>query len=270
LIDGIDRPVVFGRFVKDTVLKRDQVLQDDLTLVSDPQDLQSSPSAIFVLFLDSHRLVYYAESAHAPDVKAFASTAQSFLIQQWDKYVNELRSDQTSTRQARAVLEALHPRPRITVIPISGEDSIREFIARFGVITRLEITVLERNKEIDASETAEGLRQLGDKPGAAEPKIIATNKAGLQSGEVVNALEDMTSQGNQEFKVTGKTPDGNPLTGNNEDFSLKAPISEMPDTLDRESYRLSKKVHRSDNVRSHHRSRGRRGCTRCGGTNPSR
>jgi hypothetical protein len=182
-IDGVDRPVVFGRFVKDTILKRDQILQDDLTLVFDPQNMQSSPSAIFVLFLDTHRLVYYAESAHAPDVKAFEGTARAFLIQQWDRYLIELQSDQMSPRQTRTALEALHPRPRIKVIPISGEDSIREFINRYGVITRLEIKVLERNREIDASETAEGLRQLGDKLGAAEPKIIATNKAGLQSGE---------------------------------------------------------------------------------------
>jgi hypothetical protein len=230
-INGSDRPVAYGRFIKDTILKRDQFLQRDLTLLSDPQVLQSSPSAIFVLFLDTHRLVYYAESAHAPDIKAFESTARSFLLQQWDRYLTSIRLAQNAPKQPRAALEKLHPRPRVKVIPISGEDSIREFIARYELITKLEVRILERNREIDASETAEGLRQLGDKLGSPEPKIIAANKSGLQSGEVANALEDMASQGNQEFKVTGKTPDGNPLVGNNEDFSLKASINEMPDTL---------------------------------------
>src|SRR4051812_9872249 len=36
-IDGIDRPILFGRFVKDTILKRDQVLNPDMALVKDRQ-----------------------------------------------------------------------------------------------------------------------------------------------------------------------------------------------------------------------------------------
>jgi len=69
--------VLAGRFIKDTELRREQIFDEEKGLIKDEQSMQSAPSAFFILILNNHRLIYFPETAHAPDLSAFKSTVRA-------------------------------------------------------------------------------------------------------------------------------------------------------------------------------------------------
>ena len=60
--------VIAGHFVKNSVLAREQVFQNE-ELISDHAEIETSPSAFFVLFLSDHRIAYAPETRFAPTLK---------------------------------------------------------------------------------------------------------------------------------------------------------------------------------------------------------
>ena len=74
-IAGIPVFALAGRFVKDTMLTRHQVFEEQVGLIQDEQEMRSSPSAFFVLILNNHRLIYFPETPHAPEFNSFAAGA---------------------------------------------------------------------------------------------------------------------------------------------------------------------------------------------------
>ena len=79
---------IFGRFVKDTVLERDQVLDGGL-LRQSHDELRSSPSSYFVLMLASHRLVFLPETRFAPTLAQFAATTRKFLLDAHKDFIRD-------------------------------------------------------------------------------------------------------------------------------------------------------------------------------------
>src|ERR1700723_2454744 len=70
---------ISGRFIKNTYLTREQIFDPEKGIVLDPANIQSSPSAFFLLILNNHRLIYFPETAHAPDLKTFRATLYDFI-----------------------------------------------------------------------------------------------------------------------------------------------------------------------------------------------
>lgn len=70
---------IAGRFIKNTELSREQYENDKGELIRDTQGMPSAPSAIFVLMLNSHRLLYVAETKFAPNLNTFKATVDSFF-----------------------------------------------------------------------------------------------------------------------------------------------------------------------------------------------
>jgi hypothetical protein len=79
---------IAGRFVKDTTLRREQIFSPTLGLIKKTGKLDSSPSAIFVLLLNNHKLIYYPETAFAPTLSSFRSTAYSYIRQSQKIFVD--------------------------------------------------------------------------------------------------------------------------------------------------------------------------------------
>lgn len=76
-VDG--RVLLVGRIIKDMVLEREQVYEEGKGLLAEADELRSSPSSVFVLILDVHRLLYVKETRYAPSLENFKSTVESFL-----------------------------------------------------------------------------------------------------------------------------------------------------------------------------------------------
>ncbi|MCY4503883.1 MAG: hypothetical protein OXE57_20330 [Alphaproteobacteria bacterium] len=133
-----------GQFVKDTELTRHQVLDEEQGLVHDEQTLQSSPSAFFVLVLNHHRLVYLPETPYAPDFVSFEATAKRFLRNRHKEYISELysRSRNANSRVTKKALYEEHPSPTLDVIPLTGQDDIREFLGQYKTLKRIEFRLV--------------------------------------------------------------------------------------------------------------------------------
>ncbi|MEO0587480.1 MAG: hypothetical protein AAF078_07565 [Planctomycetota bacterium] len=76
--DDGDDIAVYGRLVKDTVLEREQVLQDG-EIVADYSEMESAPSAIFVLLVRHHRLLYVKEQGYAPTPQQYKNRTRCGL-----------------------------------------------------------------------------------------------------------------------------------------------------------------------------------------------
>ncbi|MEG3663060.1 hypothetical protein [Celeribacter halophilus] len=222
--------VLAGRFVKQTELTRTQVFDDEKGLIRDEASLLSAPSAFFVLILNNHRLIYFPETPHAPDLNAFRVTAEHFLRQRHKEYVEALYEksrgdDEPPTKKA---LNVAHPRPTLEVVPLTGKADIATFMRRFEKLKRINFRVVKPNDDINAGEILGQVRELSDALGSTNTKVTASSSDGLDIDAVIEAVTEATSSGNQDVSVSGIDTNGNNLSGNNEQFKLSAEIENVP------------------------------------------
>jgi len=170
---------IAGRFIKDTTLKREQVYEKGKGLIKDVETMRSSPSAIFLLILNYHRLIYVKETADAPSKESFGSTLLTFLREkrrcfidsEYDRYrsliermpPNELDLtsknlierlntfaghnviDCSQDRNSKFIitkkkLQEIFPNPTLELIPLPSTESIEEFVKKYDVLKVLEIS----------------------------------------------------------------------------------------------------------------------------------
>lgn len=220
---------IAGKFVKEYNLKREQIFDDRTnSLKSDEQQMETAPSAFFLLLLAEHRLVYFAETQSAPNLKAFQSTIARFAMNRWREFVSKIHAERNKNESSRVTWDQIyaeHPAPRITVIPIAGHEETSKFVKRFSKLTRFEVTVHERNEEVDGAELMESLNGHNKDLAGEQTKVVTTASGdGLDRRAAAKKVADITRAGNQSVRLVGTDQDGLRLTGENNDFSIVAEI----------------------------------------------
>ena len=189
---GSPKIAIAGRFIKDTLLKREQILNHDQELIRNKAQIESSPSAIFLLMLDTHKLVYYPEVSGAPSFNTFKSTLSSFLKIKHKTYLNKIRknrleevtkADNGSTTWAAILNE--YPRPTLEIVPLASEASLEEFVKRFDKLTSLTIRLVTPNNELDNSEFFEDMRDNQKALRATTAKLTYLAPSGLNKPNVL-------------------------------------------------------------------------------------
>lgn len=222
--------VLAGRFVKQTELTRTQIFDDQKGLVQDEASLLSAPSAFFVLILNNHRLIYFPETPHAPDINAFRVTAQQFLRQRHKEYIDR-RYEKTRSDDEPPTKKSLyetHPRPSLEIVPLTGRADIATFMRRFEKLKKINFRVVKPNDDIHAGEILGQVRELSDALGSTSTKLTASSGDGLDIPAAIEAVTEATGSGNQDVSVSGVDTNGNALSGNNEHFRLSAEIESVP------------------------------------------
>ena len=140
--EGVPVLGISGHFVKDTKLRRQQIFREGEGLVPLPAEIESAPSSFFVLILNNHRLLYFAETAGAPPLSSFGATVEHFLRAEWHRYTREQVEYENVTRRGveRLTLKQVQrriPTPIVEVVRVAGQDAITDSISRFGKITQL-------------------------------------------------------------------------------------------------------------------------------------
>jgi len=249
-----DTPVlaIAGRFVKDTVLTREQIYKPGRGLVKSPDKMDSSPSSIFVLILNNHKLVYFPETRSAPSISTFKSTAQFYINQQHKQFINQ-RYEELKEQNAEYRDELLVSTPRVTkkalleqyphatleVVPIPSELSLFEFIKKYQKLNSISIKILRTNSEINNSKLIQSIRNNGRKLGANAGNIAYSgSKVGLDKTEAAKQLSEMTLDGNSEVKLSGIDINGNSLVGNNDEFKLKVAIDDVSPDINKAARQL--------------------------------
>lgn len=235
--DGLNELAVIGHFVKDTVLKRQQIVKSGV-LVEDYREMPSAPSSFFVLLLSDHRLLYFADTPSAPDIKTFASTIQIFLRRKWRVMLQQKHADSVRGITLKSLAKQ-YPMPRLNVVPVAREDAITESIGTFSKIEKIKFKLIKPNDEPDAAKVLDSVRQRYQKLKPARLDLEIADAHGLDIEESVEAVKEAASGLNTEIIVTGKDEYDNKAQADNDQFALKIPI-ENPPTEDVE---LAKRLH---------------------------
>jgi hypothetical protein len=231
--DGADPIIVLaGRFIKDTELTRTQIFDAREGLVQDEQSMRSAPSAFFVLILNNHRLIYFPETPHAPDLNAFKATAQNFLRKQHKEFVEGLYASTREDEQppSKKSLYEANPAPHLEVIHLAGRSDIAHFLKRFETLKKINFRVVKPNDDINAGEILGQVRELSDALKSTNTKVTASSSEGLDIEAAIEAVTEASASGNQDVSVSGVDTNGNDLSGNNEKFKISAEIDNIPPT----------------------------------------
>ena len=225
---------ICGRFIKNTMLSRTQIYQRNQGLIQDLRSIQSSPSAYFVLVLNNHRLIYFPETPHAPELKSFEATALQFLKLKHREFINAQfqRYKDEGEKITKKTLRELHPSPTLEIVPLTSVEDIEAFVARYSKLKTVELRLIKPNDDIDGAETFRALREYLDDVNPKSTKVVTSNPDGLNRESATNLIHDASAAGNQEVKLSGIDVEGNRLDGNNEQFKLTVHIEPIPQTSD--------------------------------------
>lgn len=215
---------ITGRFIRDTVLRRKQRYdRKTKTLIQDEQTLQSSPSSIFVLILNNHRLIYLKETPHAPTVEMFRETCYTFLSRRTRDYAKQLGDDQ----RKKFITEYGLPDLRIT--PFTSEESLTKFIQEFSVLNTVKITLKPRNNDdIDNADLIDSLHDISESLGSSSTQLIYHNKEdGLDKEKMIEQIRDTTKHTNQLVQLSGLSQENTVLKGDNTNFKIVKYIKDI-------------------------------------------
>lgn len=230
--DGTPVLALAGQFIKDKELTRHQIFDQKQGLIHDEARMRSAPSVFFVLILNNHRLIYFPETPHAPDLGSFKATAQNFLKRRHKEYITERydAAKQAGQKITKKALFQTHPAPALEVIALTGQDNIETFIRRYNVLKKIDFRLVKPNDDIDAGEILNQVREFSGKLNSDKTNVTTANSEGLDVDAAVDAVSSATESGNQEVKLSGVDQDGNTLDGNNTNFQVNTPIETLPAT----------------------------------------
>lgn len=227
--DGTPVIAIAGHFVKNTILSREQIFDPSTGLIRDAQSMKSAPSAFFVLVLNTHRLVYLAETGHAPDLKAFEATAAHFIKRVREKWIND-NAKKRVRGESKSDLGKAIPRPTVQVLPLSERDRIEEYIKRFASIRRVQFKLIKPNDETDASEVVASVRSRLGKLKPTQLDINIRNSDGLDRDEAIQVVAETAETGNTDIRLSGEDKEGSHIEGSNDQFALTTELEKPEKT----------------------------------------
>jgi len=225
--DGAPELAITGRFVKEAVLRRQQIVQDG-KLVDDYRELETAPSAFFVLTLSDHRLMYFAETYQAPSIESFASTVQIFLRRVWREVLRD-RHDESEEQVTFKALQRQTPMPTLEVVTMARQESIEESINSFSKVTLLRFKLIKPNDEPQPGSVLKSVRERYAPLTANRVDIEIGDSGGLEKEPTIDAVKEAAEDANTQIVVSGKDEFGNPAKADNNKFALSVPIEEPPE-----------------------------------------
>lgn len=240
-------PAIVGKFVKDTILQRDQIYEDG-KLVTSIQKLPSAPSSLFVLILRDHKLLFLPEVTGAPGLESFCTTTERFLKHAHEAFVKstyeslleqefpEGASREQKKKTKESVLEK-YPYPNLEVVSLASEESLEAFVERFDKLKLFSIKLLKPNNEINNDGLFKKFRAQGNQLHASSATVSYRNPEGLVKGHVKDHAESALD-GNAEVALSGTDAEGRKLSGTNEDFKIQVLIEGVPKVMKQAAQKL--------------------------------
>lgn len=231
--------VVVGRFVKNTTLSREQYFKGG-QMIEDPMKIPSSPSAVFLLHLRSHKLVYVHETPHAPTLAQLEMTIAKSVAFQREQIVQAAyaRSKANEQPTTLAVLRAQNPMPTIDIIPLSSDVGLEKFLKSFDLIKKIHVRLVKSNHEIESRPFFDMLRKQKAQLKAERSVITQSSAEGLDPAASNEYVSSATAQANAKVEIIGTDDDGDELKGDNNEFSIKTSLARVPKKLHAISKRL--------------------------------
>ncbi|MEN0651408.1 MULTISPECIES: hypothetical protein [Hyphobacterium] len=231
LEDGLH--VIYGRFIKNTTLSREQLFDRRGGIVHDYAELETSPSSFFILIVDNHRLIYQPETVAAPSIDTFRATIAKFIKLKYEVFFEKTYrlSKEYDRSVTRKILAEKIAKPRINIIPLSDPSGLEAFLRRYSKLKHLSFKIIETNDDDDASQIFEDMRAAGMRLESQNTEFSHRSRDGLNVDEAIDLATEATAHGYQHLKTNGLDNDGNNLSGDNENFALKQHVPDPPNDL---------------------------------------
>ncbi len=239
-VGPVDTPLLAGRLRKKHVV---ELQTEDLS--EEAAQVVSTESSLFVLLLDSHRLLYLQETQQAPGLQAFKTTVEQCVRAKYDYLLklckSEFETEGTSQtwnillnpplpdpgRPALTRLRKLFPKPQLSVVQLSNDDSVEEFLKRFSLLQTVEFDLIRTNQELSNSAIVRGIKDQGAALGAQDTGLTFSNPNGLERDAVLENFGEIFQQGTVSYTFRGKDDKSRPLTGTPENFGYRIPLKEL-------------------------------------------
>lgn len=246
---GTHELAICGRFVKDMIVRSEQRWDSEVgTLVAETRNLETAPSAVFVLLLASHKLIYLLETASAPGMESFRTTAANFLSVARRSYIDSIANraksgELTESEQAQYVerdedgdprqvtksrLNELVGATELEIVPLSNEETLRSFLQLFQKLQVATVRLVKPNSELDNDDFIEGFRDQSDAVGSRNSTLSYRNPEGLIQEKVAEQLEIAAADANTEIKLAGVDATGRSLRGSNNEFKIVSYLEKKP------------------------------------------
>ncbi len=229
---------IVGRYIQNTQLQRTQIYDKETNLLRrDEQAIQSSPSSIFLLILNNHRLIYLSETPYAPSLNSFKATVKKFINIKRDEYIDFFyHQNQGEFTKKELYLE--FPKVNLEIVPLGGKSNIRDFVQRFEILESVKIKLLETNNELDNNDFFKELRKKQKLSNSDKVQLEYNSKHGLSKEYITDELSAATSQGIANVALTGKDHQGNEIKGNNDSFKIKIIVDNISSNIKNASQEL--------------------------------
>lgn len=233
---------LYGKIVKDFVYRREQLLDDDESgVVEDHDELRDSPSSTFILSLQDHRLYFIKEFTLAPTLANFKLLVEHLIKNKTHEIINEIYEQKkemnrlkggTTKVPSKKSLKINYPDPTIEIVKLSSPEGIDEFIKSMKSVNRFELKINKTNHESDLSSLFTVLRDQNKEmgPDSKNTLVYTKGKSSLNHEKVIELAKAASEDNNVNFFVKGDAIEGGPLSGTEEDFDIKMPISEIEKT----------------------------------------
>jgi hypothetical protein len=220
-------------FVKDTIVDREQVLEEG-ALHDDYRNMPSAPSALVLLVLNNHRLVYLPKTKWAPTLGHLESTCKVLIERARKKLIAaelaELEPGYGEVATTRQTLEQKYPPVTLHIVPLTSALEVQSAVKKFEIIERLTITLVASNNEMDLDDFFKQFRKENEELGADTSKIQHSARKGLSSEATQAEVKAAGAQGQALIQVKGKDKEGQSLTQTNEDVRLRVEAGFEPST----------------------------------------
>lgn len=243
--EGVPDLAITGRFVRNAVLKRQQIVAHG-KLVEDYQELETAPSAFFVLTLADHRLLYFAETYQAPSIESFSSTIQIFMRRVWRDAL-KIRHDNGPTKVTYKALQNETPMPVLEIIPMARQEAIEDSIRDFSEVTTIRFKLIRPNDSPVPGSVLKSLRERYASLQGNRLNVEIGDAGGLDKDAAVAAVGEAAEDENTQIIVTGKDGFGNPAKADNHKFALSIPILDPPEADGALSKRLYEELEKQTN-----------------------
>lgn len=240
---GSDNLALVGKHFKKVYLDiRQDINEDDFSIIPVGETKPSAPFSTFILLLKNHRLIHFPDQSGSPDIRSFASTFKDII----DQYRAEVYKNLSETLQESGFVynnikyknitqfrqeffNKEYPYPVINVVPIPSKELVSNRFKELDKIKSVSFKIYNQNNDIDFNPFFNSMRNFMNFTDSSS--IDAT----LPSPKNIDVVEDAVkkSDGKSEYKIVGVTKSKEKITLKPDSLSETIPIQLSSDsTLD--------------------------------------
>jgi macrodomain Ter protein organizer (MatP/YcbG family) len=146
-------PAIMGRFVKNTVLKIEQILKSG-ELIQKKESHESAPSSFFIYLLKTHILIFLPENPGAPNVHSFKTFLEKTINKERLQYIR--KTNKGKEKEDKLIVVESNPPVIISYIPIPMITSLDNQFKNIKKIKKIWVRHFYQNANLNVKSWIDG------------------------------------------------------------------------------------------------------------------